>query len=78
MISNFVAPKFACEDYSWIETGLYLLGLICCNYYRNILWVCPYTLGEEKREGFFFFLGFDRVSVDRVNVDLVNSAMRPL
>ena len=36
MISNFVAPKFSCGDYSWIETGLYLTGLIRCNCFWNI------------------------------------------
>ena len=32
MTSNFAAPQIACEDYSRIETGLYLTGLLfyCC------------------------------------------------
>ena len=61
MILNFIAPKLTCGHYSWIEIELYLLGLIYCNCYRNIFWICLCTLGGEK-ERFYFFLGFERVN----------------
>ena len=48
VILDLVAPKFACRDCSWLETGLYLLGPIRCDCYWNTFWMPLWALREEK------------------------------
>ena len=56
VISNFVTPKLECGDCSWTETGLYLLGPICCSldYFPN----APLSSRRGERRGFFFLRVF--------------------
>ena len=51
MISNFVAPRFACGDYSWIETRLYLLSPLLLKYFLDT----SLSFGRGENRGFFFF-----------------------
>ena len=54
MISNFVAPRFACGDYSWIETRLYLLSPLLLKYFLDT----SLSFGRGENRGFFFFFFF--------------------
>ena len=63
MISNFVAPRFACGDYSWIETRLYLLSPLLLKYFLDTS--LSFGRGENRGFFFFFFKGFDQLALPR-------------